>query len=122
LGCKKGEHVVAGIIEFKTGDWDISSGGFRATAAGIAKHLTSSQSASAVKEALTLAVESQLYYLDVAESFSKEMLMDLKNALDIYVQSESTVELNPRDDLELHKGYLERLNELQKKVSESLKH
>jgi hypothetical protein len=111
---------VAGIMVFNSGDWHVSSGGFRELTEGVCRHLASSQAATAVKGAFALASESQLYFIDVTDSFIDEMFVEFKRALDSYICEVTAVDLRPEDDLELHKGYLSRLKALQEKVNESL--
>jgi hypothetical protein len=111
---------MAGIVVFKSGDWDISSGGFRAMAMGVSQHLALNQAASAVRDSLALAVESQLYFLDVTDSFTGDMLREFKKALESHIAEASVMETRLLDNPELHKGYLSKLNELCGKIGETL--
>jgi hypothetical protein len=111
---------VAGIIVLKSGDWNISSGGFCAMATGVMRHLADNQAALAIKDALVLAVDSQLYFLDASDSFTEEMLREFKEALDLHLCDATAQDVQPLDNPDLHRGYLNRLHELQQMINQSL--
>jgi regulator of RNase E activity RraA len=75
---------MAGYIVFHHDDWKCSSGGFQGIAAGVIRHLEATAAAQKVQLALQQAVDSGLFFLDVAEEFSAEMIGEFKKALVIH--------------------------------------
>ncbi len=80
---------------------------------GVSRYLGSSDTERRVKNELSLAFESSLYFVDLSERFSMEMIAAFRLALQQHV---SHVTRSDREDWanpELYNGYLDRLRELQ---------
>jgi hypothetical protein len=112
---------MAGIIVFQSGDWNVSSGGFRAMALGVLNYLTDSRQVTLeVKAALTLSVESQLYFLDVSDTFTKEMLLEFMKALDCHIKETNSYDVSRSDNPDLRTGYGSRRKEVKAMIEKSL--
>ena len=103
---------MAGIIVFGYGDWNISSNGFRAMACGVNNYLSDNADAAEVRGVLTLAVDSELYFIDTINSFSIEMFGEFLKAVDSYLYELSSKGAAGADDPELFEGHSARISEL----------
>ena len=104
---------MAGIIELKNGDWNVSGKGFRTMVAGVSMHLPRSRAGLDVKNALALAEASALYFLDVKNTFDYEMINEFGKALANHIKDMKSIDIMGLYSSELQKGYLARLMELQ---------
>jgi hypothetical protein len=111
---------VAGIVVLERGDWYSSGGTFRAMAAGVIRHLPDDPAASKLRDELTLAVDSNLYFLDTTRSFTREMLIHFKTALDCHIIEEHSTSSESAEKIDLHAGYSARIMELRVKLNEIL--
>lgn len=90
-------------------------------AEGVVRHLSASKAAIDVKDALNLAVASDLLFLDVAGAFSLEMMREFEKGLDLHIVDMKKSSSNHLGNPDLHQGYMSRLAELQEKLSAEIK-
>ena len=107
---------MAGIIVLHSGDWDISGSGFRDMVDGVSKYLPDDDLGLSVKNELSVAVESQLYFIDLTKSFSTDMINVFKSALKKHVDEVENEDPQTWENPSLYKGYLGRLDELCKRL------
>lgn len=112
---------MAGTIVLPNGDWDVSGGAFRSMAEGVCRFLGDGEPDSHVKSELALAVDSELYFVDMAEGFSGEMLRSFATALDSHIAAVRSTEKAEWANPELYDGHVARLSELQKLLEEAVR-
>jgi len=105
---------MAGTIVLANGDWEVSGGGFRSMAEGVCRFLGDYEPEKQVKSELALAVDSALYFVDMTEGFSGEMLHSFAKAFALHLAEVQATERDNWPNPELYDGHLSRLVELQK--------
>jgi len=91
-------------------------------AEGVSRYLGNSEAEMSVKEKLKSAVESMLYFLDISESFSDEMVNVFAKAVDSYLSEQLQINKHECADPDLFDGHIERISELQKLLKLELSH
>ena len=81
------------------------------------RHLPDGPATSKVKTALILAVDSNLYFLDIPASFTREMVQHFRTALDCHISEEQSTKAMSVEEREVHTGYLDRIIESREKLN-----
>ena len=111
---------MAGIIVLRDGDWYASGGAFRAVAHGVIDHLRESSARAAIVSALSLAVESELYFLDIAGDFSSEMSIEFALGLDSYLRHVAEVGRQDHPDPERYEDFVHSVTRLRDMLNASM--
>ena len=85
---------------------------------GVCRFFGESEVEKQVQSELTLAVDSDLYFVDMAESFSKEMIQAFRTALSAHIAEVQTTESVNWPNPELYKGHLNLLIKLKRLIAE----